>query len=146
MPVITSTSRKIQMAEAALRLCVNYNNIDCCKCGMTFAVPTSWENQRRETHEGFFCPNGHPLFFNVSSALERKVQEKDAEIEKLKSRLNWKEQSLLSANRSNIALRGIQTKLKKRISNGVCPCCHRSFIQLQRHMKTKHPDWVAKEE
>jgi hypothetical protein len=134
------------MAEAALQLYVTYHNIDCCNCGMTFAVPTAWENDRRQNHKGFFCPNGHPLVFNGPSALEKQVKERDAEIEKLKLRLAWKECSLLAANRSNIALRGQSTKLKNRIKNGVCPCCHRTFGHLQRHMQTKHPDWVSKEE
>jgi len=133
------------MSEAALQLVVQYDNIDCCNCGMTFAVPVAWERERRSNHTGFFCPNGHPLIFNGPSVLEKQVKEKEEEIARLKSRLDWKEKSLLSANRSNIALRGQRTKLKNRISNGVCPCCHRSFCQLQRHMKTKHPDWVGKE-
>jgi hypothetical protein len=133
------------MAESLLNLMVSYNNIDCCSCGMTFAVPVAWEKERRENHKGFFCPNGHPLVFNGPSNLEKQVKEKEAEIERLRSRLDWKERSLLSANRSNSALRGQRTKLKNRIHNGVCPCCHRSFEKLQRHMKTKHPDWVAKE-
>jgi hypothetical protein len=134
------------MAEAELQLSVNYNNIDCCDCGMTFAVPVAWEKEKRQNHKGFFCPNGHSLVFNGSSALEKQVKEKEAEIERLKSRLDWKERSLLAANRSNIALRGQSTKLKNRIKNGVCPCCHRTFGHLQRHMQTKHPDWVSKKE
>jgi hypothetical protein len=145
MPVTTSTSRKIQMAEAALQLYVTYNNIDCCNCGMTFAVPVAWERERRTNHNGFFCPNGHSLVFNGPSVLEKQVKEKEEEITRLKSRLDWKERSLLSANRSNMALRGQRTKLKNRISNGVCPCCHRTFGKLQSHMETKHPDWQAKE-
>lgn len=27
----------------------------------------------------------------------------------------------------------------KRVQNGVCPCCNRSFWNLERHMKSKHP-------
>lgn len=32
-------------------------------------------------------------------------------------------------------------QLETRAANGVCPCCHRTFKQLARHMKTKHPDF-----
>ena len=134
------------MADAALNLVVQFNDINCCTCGIVFAVPTSWESKKRENHSNFYCPNGHSLVFNGLSLLEKQVKEKESEIERLRSRLDWKEKSLLSANRSNIALRGIRTKLKKRIGNGVCPCCNRSFVKLQRHMKTKHPSWVAKDE
>lgn len=33
-------------------------------------------------------------------------------------------------------------QMKKRTANGVCPCCTRSFTNLQRHMKSQHPDYV----
>lgn len=32
-------------------------------------------------------------------------------------------------------------KIQTRVKGGVCPCCNRSFVQLTRHMKTKHPDY-----
>ena len=31
-------------------------------------------------------------------------------------------------------------RIEKRIHAGVCPCCNRSFPNLQRHMAAKHPD------
>lgn len=31
------------------------------------------------------------------------------------------------------------TKTRKRIANGVCPCCHRTFQNLARHMAGQHP-------
>lgn len=36
-------------------------------------------------------------------------------------------------------------RLKKRAAVGVCPCCSRTVGQLARHMKTKHPEFVAEE-
>lgn len=32
-------------------------------------------------------------------------------------------------------------KVKDRVKNGVCPCCNRTFVNLQRHMHTKHPSY-----
>jgi hypothetical protein len=37
--------------------------------------------------------------------------------------------------------KGKHTQLKKRVANGVCPCCHRSFVALRRHIETKHPEF-----
>jgi hypothetical protein len=37
--------------------------------------------------------------------------------------------------------RGALTKQRKRAANGVCACCHRSFANVARHMKTQHPDF-----
>ena len=33
-------------------------------------------------------------------------------------------------------------RIEKRVANGVCPCCHRQFVQLTRHMKNKHPEYL----
>ncbi len=38
------------------------------------------------------------------------------------------------------------TKVKKRAANGVCPCCNRTFSDLARHMKAKHPDFAEGED
>ena len=46
----------------------------------------------------------------------------------------------LNAQRANV------TKLKKRISAGVCPCCTRTFSNLSRHMATQHPDYTEQQE
>lgn len=37
------------------------------------------------------------------------------------------------------------TRTKNRIAKGVCPCCSRTFLDLQRHMQTKHPDFTKQE-
>jgi hypothetical protein len=31
-------------------------------------------------------------------------------------------------------------RIQKRTAAGVCPCCNRTFQQLARHMKTRHPE------
>jgi hypothetical protein len=33
--------------------------------------------------------------------------------------------------------------LHRRVGNGVCPCCSRSFTNLKRHIRSKHPDYPA---
>ena len=40
------------------------------------------------------------------------------------------------------AQKAAKTKLIKRIKNGICPCCNRTFKQLAAHMKNKHPEYV----
>jgi hypothetical protein len=35
-----------------------------------------------------------------------------------------------------------KARLKKRVKNGVCPCCTRSFQNLKQHIATKHPDFT----
>lgn len=41
--------------------------------------------------------------------------------------------------------KGLLTRMKNRVGNGVCPCCNRHFKNLQGHMKTKHPEFKDSE-
>ena len=45
----------------------------CCheKCDITWAVPTSFNKNRRKDHEFFYCPNGHPQYYTHPSEEER---------------------------------------------------------------------------
>jgi len=123
--------------------------VTCYKCGISFSVPQHWKASRHEDHSSFFCPNGHEQAF-CESEKDRALREKATEIEKLRKQLEWKESSLRSANqiaeraqRSAAALKGVIAKERKRVGNGVCPCCNRTFqyARLTRHLATKHPSW-----
>jgi hypothetical protein len=48
-----------------------------------------------------------------------------------------REQKLRTDER--IAREKVERKLK-RVHRGVCPCCKRTFQNIQRHMETKHPE------
>ena len=39
-------------------------------------------------------------------------------------------------------MKGQVTRIKKRVANGVCPCCNRTFKDLAAHMSTQHPDYI----
>jgi ssDNA-binding Zn-finger/Zn-ribbon topoisomerase 1 len=41
------------------------------------------------------------------------------------------------------ATRAKLKRTERRVANGVCPHCHRSFVQLERHMRTKHSEEVS---
>ena len=48
-----------------------------------------------------------------------------------------------AAERSAAAYKGHLTRVKRRVGNGVCPCCNRTFKNLADHMTTKHPDYAG---
>lgn len=50
-----------------------------------------------------------------------------------------------AAERSAIAYKGHATRLRKRAAAGVCPCCTRSFQNLQRHMASQHPTFSGEQ-
>ena len=110
----------------------------CVSCGIIFAVPEHWLNNKRKSGESFYCPNGHSLSFGkgTDTILREQMQSEKKRYERLEAQLtNARDQ--LQATQQELE------KHKKRTANGVCPCCNRSFAQLHRHMKTKHPDYGA---
>ena len=114
----------------------------CPVCSIIYALPEGRLNRCEENGENWYCPNGHSLVF-----ITTKVQEKEKEIERLKASLNYSnqraelhQQNYINAERKRAALKGVITKTKKRAANGVCPCCNRYFVNVHRHMQSKHPD------
>jgi hypothetical protein len=69
-------------------------------------------------------------------SMAQRIAEKDDEI---RSERELRE----AAERSAAAAKGNVTKLRKRAAAGVCPCCNRTFLALQKHMAHKHPDFRA---
>jgi hypothetical protein len=107
----------------------------CCVCGVRFAVPERIIQNRRQHAGNFYCPNGHCIGWNKSEA------------DKLREQLDAKNRELTAEKSASLALRmkceAVEREAKrraKRIHAGVCPCCNRTFSNLARHMKTKHPD------
>ena len=114
-----------------------YVVVTCWKCGISYGLPQHFHDQaRQDTDKTFYCPNGHGQCFTISEAtrLRRELDIGRRKNNDLRYRLDH-------ANRSRAALRGQVTKIKRRVGNGVCPCCQRSFQDLKRHMEGQHPNW-----
>lgn len=114
----------------------------CWICGIHFAMPTRWAKRRRENGKGFQCPAGCRLKY-VDKTVENQLRE---ELEMKERALAHSRSRAERLERSNSALRGAHTRTKKRIANGVCPCCKRNFKNLHRHMKGQHPEYAVEEE
>jgi len=137
------------MARATLTVDVELEHITCANCGMVFAFPQHLMEKWRRTHEGFYCPSGHNNYFPGQSdveKLQRELKEARLEIKRAEYRAQTAQLDREQAQKQLSATRGQITKLRKRIANGVCPCCHRSFAHLQRHMATKHPEYAMEEQ
>lgn len=114
----------------------------CCSCGIPFFMPNYFKKQKLANKgEMFYCPNGHGQYYSGKSEadklkeqLEKLQQEKQKQEEELQNR--W----LDALNEKN----KLEKKMK-RLTNGVCPCCNRSFHNLQQHMKKQHPEVVSKD-
>ena len=103
----------------------------CGTCGIIFAVPFDWINERRKTAGSIHCPNGCKRSWVESEADKVRKELREAKCEILR-----KEQKILDEREAKDEA---ERKLRM-VSRGVCPCCKRTFSNLARHMKTKHAD------
>lgn len=122
--------------------------IECADCHIIFGVPVAFELTRRRDHETFCCPAGHDNYFPGESDLERAERfrrnaVKRSELAEADAR-RAREQAK-SAARSRAAVRGHLTRTKRRLVNGVCPCCDHEVPDLAAHLADQHPDYLADE-
>lgn len=117
--------------------------MECYSCITHFAMDRSLYDRCYQTGRSFYCPNGHSQIFTESENQRLKKQ-----LDNANKRLVWAEnrtesakQQAEDARRSRAAIKGQLTKTRNRIANGVCPCCHRTFVNVARHMANKHSDF-----
>lgn len=114
--------------------------VSCYTCGVRFGIGS--ELYRRvvtDAKGSVHCPACGSLTCWRESDDQKRIKE-------LERKLQWEADEVARQKRmreitesSLAATKGVVTKLSKRISAGVCPCCHRTVKQLAAHMKSKHP-------
>lgn len=122
---------------------VYYSEHQCPTCGVHYGLDREfYAAQQAGKGHGWYCPNGHKLVIRESDAekyrreaerLKQQIAQKDDEIA-------WQREQRKVSERQVAAAKGQITKLRKRANAGVCPCCNRTFTNMARHMKTKHPN------
>lgn len=117
----------------------------CSVCGCTYGLVRSHHKQLQDSSDTFHCPNGHRQHFAESPAqrLEKQLAAERARLDQAKAEIENQKARVAMRDRQLSAARGQVTRIKNRVGNGVCPCCTRSFQNLQRHMATKHPTFKA---
>lgn len=112
-----------------------FRQLRCSDCGVTYFFPERWCCERADDKRGWNCPNGHGQVFRESEA-DRLRRERDR-LKQETSRLE--DENRLERERAERA-EAVAARLRKRIRRGVCPCCNRTFANVARHMKSKHPN------
>lgn len=112
--------------------------IECGECTIDFAIPEIMYHKRLQDGRTFFCPAGHQISWsdNENDRLRETIKEKEQQLERTARFLS-------ATEHRNQKLLKEQKRVARRVTNGVCPCCNRTFINLQRHMKTKHPEKIT---
>lgn len=120
----------------ALPVTVQMTDMECGGCGIAFAVPETWRAEKQKSGGGWYCPNGCSRVYRKSD-VDRAQEELRAERER-------HERTLARLNDAEAERAKVERKLKqqqRRHAAGTCPCCKRTFQQLARHMKSKHPTY-----
>lgn len=121
----------------------------CPSCGMLFAMPARLRKQFRDDHSTFYCPSGHEQYYAGKSDAEKAKERADQlarQLDNARARATAAEDQAAAAERSKRALRAVNTRTRKRIANGLCPCCRRSFANLAEHMAGQHPDYAGSDQ
>lgn len=133
------------------RVVVTYEFLTCASCGTPFAMEKHLNNQVRKNGNTFYCPNGHQNWYGESEAdkLRKQLAQEAKKRERLETEAKryerWyrEEQAIKEkAQKRLAATQGVVTRMKNRLANGVCPCCNRHFTNLERHMKSQHPEFA----
>lgn len=113
---------------------------DCFTCGVPIAMTPSQMRQFDEHGMTIYCVLGHKTVRRESDnqRLQRELREAQGLVARLETRVVNTE-GLLTAETTR------RRALEKRVNNGVCPHCRRTFRQLARHMKSKHLGSIVRE-
>lgn len=127
--------------------------ITSCWCGIHLAIPADLYDLAQRKGETVYCPLGHTFVFGDTEydRLKREAQEarerealakRQAEFARSSREAAWDQ--VKAEQRSNAALRGWITRLRRKVANGVCPVggCRRHFDNVQAHIQTQHPEWA----
>lgn len=106
----------------------------CCNCHIQFAMTNAFKAARLSDRKEFYCPAGHGQHYTGESEetkLRRELERTNQMLESAQSRSQVIQQQRDEVQRAH-------SKMRHRVFNGVCPCCHRTFDNLARHMKSEH--------
>ena len=124
----------------------------CCKCGTRFAMaPEVYHTAKARREEfSFYCPNGHAQHYVTGKTDKERLQEELSQARQeaahLEDEAKYQRDRAKVAERSAAAYKGVATRARNRIKNGVCPCCNRTFQNLAAHMASQHPEFGSGED
>jgi hypothetical protein len=116
----------------------------CCDCGIEFHVPSAFHRACfSNSRKTFYCPNGHGQSYTQTEAdiLRRERDRLKQDAARMDDELRAARAEAEAQKRQATAFKGVATRIKNRVKNGVCPCCNRTFADLARHVKSQHPDF-----
>jgi hypothetical protein len=115
---------------------------DCPTCGCVYAIPDGVHRMglKHKASHTIYCPSGHPWHYTGTTHAEEVRQLRD-NLAAARARRDQAEEGERMARMREAKAEKARKRLADRAAAGVCPCCHRTFKQLARHMDNKHPEY-----
>jgi hypothetical protein len=105
----------------------------CISCGIAYGIDAAHERALQQSHQTFYCPNGHPHVFNGED-----IATKAARLElALQREQEAKRMALADAQGERLRREKAEAKVR-RARKGICLDCNRTFVNVQRHRASKH--------
>jgi hypothetical protein len=116
-----------------------YKFLQCGTCGVHHAIPAAMYDTLQKDGGYWHCPNGHQRGFRTGTekAEQEKIRRERDQLKQDTARLHERIQE--EKSRAEKAEKKLAASTKRAMA-GVCPCCNRTFSNVQRHMQTKHPN------
>lgn len=125
---------------------VELATVNCC-CGGVYAITERVRAYHQEKGTCWTCPYCQCSWGFAGNGrvqqLEKELARAHQRIDQVKADADWQKKQRQATERQLSAQRGVTTRIKNRVKNGVCPCCNRHFENLERHMKGQHPEYAA---
>ncbi len=131
----------------------------CYSCGVSFGINSQIYERAVVNKEGcIHCPAcgktsgwyGKTPIQKVREEMQRKLNVANNRADFHQAKASREKSRATAALKSLSATKGVVTKMKNRISKGVCPVpgCKRTFLEscMQRHIEAKHPEWKPPED
>lgn len=120
--------------------------VECGNCHIPFGIPSNLHYWAQKDGRSFWCPNGHRIWYSETEnqRLKREAEQLRQQRDAARLSRDAARDQAEAAERRRRAAKGQLTKVQKRVANGVCPCCTRTFADLARHMSTKHPAYTER--
>ena len=126
------------MAEIITLRSQAHEVMECIFCGVVYTVSVVVLTFQRQEGGFHHCPNGHVQGWTKGGSLFEKQR---LALDRANQQIARAEDETREAVAAKDRAESAQRRLKKRVGNGICPCCNRTFQALARHMKSKHPDY-----
>jgi uncharacterized Zn finger protein (UPF0148 family) len=119
---------------------------DCPDCGILHGIPEEFKDRKAEGGGTIYCPNGHKWHFTELEVTKQRKRAEQAESALRMTRISRDaaRDQAQAAHRSASAYKGVATKMRNRIADGVCPVpgCRRNFANVKAHITGQHPQWA----